>query len=264
MSRTIFDVGAHRGEDTKFYLRKGFRVVAVEANPALASELQSRFPEEIASGGLTVVPAAIAPGPGRVTFYSNERVSEWGTTCRDWAHRNAAFGALSVPIEVPCISFDEVLARFGVPYYLKVDIEGSDKLCLEALSRVEERPRFVSIESEKVSWEALLGEFALLERLGYDRFKVVDQATVERQVPPLPPREGNYVAHRFAFGSSGLFGEEAPGAWLTRDEALETYRGIFSSYRRIGDRSPWRRLTYRIPFLNRIAPHWYDTHAKRK
>ena len=29
----IFDVGLHRGEDTEFYLKKGFRVVAFEANP---------------------------------------------------------------------------------------------------------------------------------------------------------------------------------------------------------------------------------------
>ena len=28
----IYDVGMHRGEDTAFYLRKGFRVVAVEAD----------------------------------------------------------------------------------------------------------------------------------------------------------------------------------------------------------------------------------------
>ena len=25
----IYDVGAHRGEDTEFYLKKGFRVVAI-------------------------------------------------------------------------------------------------------------------------------------------------------------------------------------------------------------------------------------------
>jgi 16S rRNA A1518/A1519 N6-dimethyltransferase RsmA/KsgA/DIM1 with predicted DNA glycosylase/AP lyase activity len=29
----IYDVGMHHGEDTEFYLRKGFRVVAFEADP---------------------------------------------------------------------------------------------------------------------------------------------------------------------------------------------------------------------------------------
>lgn len=33
-SDRIFDIGMHRGEGTRFYLAKGFRVVAVEANRA--------------------------------------------------------------------------------------------------------------------------------------------------------------------------------------------------------------------------------------
>ena len=32
----IFDVGLHTGQDTAFYLKKGFRVIAIEANPLLA------------------------------------------------------------------------------------------------------------------------------------------------------------------------------------------------------------------------------------
>ena len=32
----IFDIGMHIGQDTEFYLKKGFRVVAIEADPTLA------------------------------------------------------------------------------------------------------------------------------------------------------------------------------------------------------------------------------------
>jgi hypothetical protein len=32
----VYDVGFHQGEDTAFYLKKGFRVVAFEAHPRLA------------------------------------------------------------------------------------------------------------------------------------------------------------------------------------------------------------------------------------
>ena len=31
----IYDVGLHLGEDTEYYLKKGFRVIAFEANPEL-------------------------------------------------------------------------------------------------------------------------------------------------------------------------------------------------------------------------------------
>ena len=55
--KLIFDVGAHKGEDTTFYLKKGFKVIAVEANPALAQGLRDRFQWAIEPGQLTVVEA---------------------------------------------------------------------------------------------------------------------------------------------------------------------------------------------------------------
>jgi hypothetical protein len=42
----IFDVGLHKGEDTDFYLRKGFRVVAFEAHPDLILNCEVRFERE--------------------------------------------------------------------------------------------------------------------------------------------------------------------------------------------------------------------------
>lgn len=39
----IYDVGFHRGEDTAFYLKKSFRVVAFEAHPRLAENGRSVY-----------------------------------------------------------------------------------------------------------------------------------------------------------------------------------------------------------------------------
>ena len=56
----IFDVGAHKGEDVAFYLSKGFRVIAIEANPEFCQEIADRFKEAISRGSLTVINTAIA------------------------------------------------------------------------------------------------------------------------------------------------------------------------------------------------------------
>ena len=40
--KLVCDVGMHRGGDTAYYLHKGFRVVGVEANPAMADQLRDR------------------------------------------------------------------------------------------------------------------------------------------------------------------------------------------------------------------------------
>ena len=40
MENLIFDIGFHKGEDTLFYLLKGYRVIAVDADPNLINEWQ--------------------------------------------------------------------------------------------------------------------------------------------------------------------------------------------------------------------------------
>jgi len=78
-----------------------------------------------------------------------------------------------------------------------------------------------------------LHEFEILIRLGYPRFMIVNQTQIGRQKPPNPAAEGRYVEYRFERGSSGLFGEKAPGRWLTAHQAIRRYWLIFlkiSSY----------------------------------
>jgi FkbM family methyltransferase len=264
----IFDVGAHKGEDTEFYLRKGFRVVAIEASPRLAASIRDRFSAEVASGQVVVVNAAITEHDGRVPFFDNIRTSVWGTTRVDWAERNSRVGAPSRLIEVDGIALETLLHRHGIPYYLKIDIEGSDLLCLAALQGVAAKPRYVSLESTKTSWNELIAEFDLLQALGYRRYKVVPQHTVEAQRPVAPAREGRYVEHRFAPGASGQFGAEAPGEWVNRARALAIYYPIFMLYALFGhdglalkDPALKAELARYFPAPEPAAVGWYDTHA---
>ena len=53
--KLIFDVGFHNGDVTAYYLCRGHRVVAIEANPVLAEEGRRKFHAEIESGRLTLV-----------------------------------------------------------------------------------------------------------------------------------------------------------------------------------------------------------------
>jgi FkbM family methyltransferase len=261
-SQLIYDVGAHLGEDTDFYLRKGFKVVAIEANPVLAEKLRERFQSDLSGGSLSLVNAAIAETTGEVDFYVNESQSIWGTIRSEWAERNSlAAGTPSKPVKVKAITFPEVLRKHGIPYYLKIDIEGADVLCLEALVKEQDRPKFISIESDKRSWRNLLYEFELFDGLGYSRFKIIDQKKIDQQKPVNAAAEGNAVEHRFEPWSSGLFGDDLPGEWLSRRQAILRYGLIFLRYRLFGDFGILR-FVLKVRRLRKILqPHWYDTHA---
>ena len=256
----IFDVGAHTGDDTDFYLKKGFRVVAVEALPSSCNQLRSRFASY--NGPLSIICKAITADGRPVKFFANPGVSIWGTSRPDFAARNAAQGQPSQEITVPGIRFHELLTAFGIPYYLKVDIEGDDLLCLRALKDFASRPQYVSIESDKLAWKNLLAEFELFRNLGYRRFKIVDQRFHKLTRPPIPAREGRTIEYTFRGHVSGLFGEEIPGPWLTEQQAITRYRGIFRYYRFFGDNGILPGAIRNLfPEHRKWGAAWYDTHA---
>jgi FkbM family methyltransferase len=230
----IYDVGLHLGEDSEFYLKKGFDVVAVEANPINIAKATKRLKAYIDAGNLTIVNKAITRDEGPVTFFVSD-VSVWGTTDSKWAERNRRLGSSISEITVTGVRFDHLLDEYGVPYYLKVDIEGADTLCLEGLLVSDDRPKYVSLESSKTSFDDLVKEFCLLQRLGYRKYKIVPQHRVEEQRLPNPAREGRFIAHVFERHSSGAFGRELPGEWLSLEQALRAYMWIFRRYRMIGD-----------------------------
>ena len=45
----IFDIGMNHGEDSEFYLCKGFHVIAIECNPNLVDDVSARLAPYIKS-----------------------------------------------------------------------------------------------------------------------------------------------------------------------------------------------------------------------
>ncbi|HEY1453269.1 MAG TPA: FkbM family methyltransferase [Roseiarcus sp.] len=251
----IFDVGCHIGQDSAFYLKKGFKVVAVEANPALCMSLRQRFGDQIAEGRFILIEKAIAEKAGEVEFYLNEHESVRSTISIRNAEIATALGKPPIKTVVPSTTFSTLIEEFGVPHYMKVDIEGVDILCLEGLVPFAERPNFISTEYP-LSLAEQISELLLFRKLGYVSFQLVDQKSVPSQVPPWPPREGQYVDDNFEIMCSGLFGAELPGAWLTFGGAISWYLMLFARNKRMG-------LLRRVPGLSHFAGHgsWYDIHA---
>lgn len=272
-SDLIFDVGLHHGQDTDFYLKKGYRVVAFEADPGNAAFCRQRFASEIADGRLEIVEGAITEDvssngeASSVKFYRNADHSLWGSTSEDWAVRNEVMGTRNDIIKVRAIDFAQCLEKFGIPHYLKADIVGSETICLRALLKFENKPDYISIRSEKLVFRKLEYEFDLLDELGYDGYKAIKQ-DFERVNPELPSTNGRKI-HTFEEGASGPFGDDTPGPWKGRDEVIRDYRRVFVKYWLFGDYSYLIQTEHGRNFITRMErvlkrsiPGWYDTHAK--
>ena len=203
----IFDLGMSNGDDTAFYLGKGFRVVAVEARPDLCEAARARFSVELQTGKLTIVERAIWRVAGeRITFFDR---GDWSSVFREAAERD---GLASTAIEVGTTTVSALFTEFGVPHFLKCDIEGGEDIVISQLAQAEDRPRFVSMEDPT-------GVTATrLAAIGFDRFQMVNQGYLRMFKPPKPPREGGYLNNPSTGRTSGLFGFELQSSrWV--DEA---------------------------------------------
>ncbi|MBO0902978.1 FkbM family methyltransferase [Jiella sonneratiae] len=230
----VMDLGANNGDDTAYYLAKGFRVVALEANAGLAASCRERFAAAIAAGRVVVEEAAIWRTDGEVTFLVNEANDHWSSIEPGWAGREAS---ATRPVTVEAVTLATLVGRHGVPHYLKIDVEGVDGIVLDQLAALSETPAYVSVEDCRFGFDYI----ATLSRAGYDRFKLLDQSEVPSLVDEAVP-------HRFLPGASGPFGEEVPGPWSDTDAFVALYA------RTVRDRAG-----------NRLAPRsrWWDIHAAK-
>jgi FkbM family methyltransferase len=225
----IFDVGLHVGQDTDFYLKKGFKVVAVEANPQLVEECKGRFRADIARGDLTIVNIGIAEREGTLPFYVNEKLSEWSSFDE---RIGAGRGAYHV-IQVPTRPLSSIIGEYGVPYYVKLDIEGMDHPAIVSMRDTAEKPKYVSAEN---------GHDFMIDELyaqGYRRFKFVNQSKIHEITLHEPAKEGVFVRHQFPFGASGPFGDEISGEWLNREQVTAMSQAYWSNPNRDANLHGW-------------------------
>jgi len=112
-SRLIIDLGMNNGDDTAFYLSRGFSVVALDANPALCERAQARFCAATDSGRLKILNAAIWEKNGHASFYVNLDNDHWSSLDVGWAGRDAT---KYKEIVVQCVTLGSLFAEFGLPY----------------------------------------------------------------------------------------------------------------------------------------------------
>jgi FkbM family methyltransferase len=252
----IYDVGLHDGSDTAYYLQRGFRVVAIDANPAMIELARKTF-HSVSSDRLILLNLAIADKAEERVFWISDNPI-WSSFDESIAKRN---GTHAEAATIRCEPFSTILERFGIPHYLKIDIEGSDGYCIEGLAKFQDRPRYISWEA---TYPAGIDQLRMARDLGYTRFKIIRQNDFLPVLgPPYSyPQELNLLYWRavrkmrkFAGRwqespgwSSGPFGEDTPGRWFTWHEIARRWRDFHE-----------RRIRDNVDLL----AFWFDFHAHR-
>jgi FkbM family methyltransferase len=167
---TVFDIGANVGNFTALMLSLGAKkIVTVEPTSFLVDSLRQRF---VGRPEVVIVPKAVSDHIGTVEFYISE-AHTISTASKDWVTQSRFTNEHTwyAPVTVDCVTIDSLIETYGVPEFLKIDVEGYELTALKGLTKfIKSIIAFEWAEEKKSEIEQSL---KYLHDLGYNKFSHV-------------------------------------------------------------------------------------------
>ncbi len=178
-----FDIGAHVGDRIGCFRRLGAKVVAVEPQPPLIRTLRLLYGRDAA---VAIEPAAVGAVAGTTLLRLNVDNPTISTASEDFiAAANDGAGwqgqTWDRTIEVATTTLDDLIARHGMPAFIKIDVEGFE---LQALTGLNHSVAALSFEFTTIQRDVALACVDRCVALGYRSFGAAlgeSQVLIERR-----------------------------------------------------------------------------------
>lgn len=165
----VFDVGAHVGDRVAAFRRLGARVVACEPNPPLVKTLRMIYARD---REVTIEPVAVGAAVGEIEMKINVDNPTVSTASREFVQ--ASHGApgwegqiWGKTITVGVTTLDALIARHGLPAFIKIDVEGYEA---EALAGLTQPVAALSFEFTTIQRDVAQACLKRCMALGYARY----------------------------------------------------------------------------------------------
>ena len=137
--KLIFDIGANGGSKAIIFSYLADQIISVEPSPGAVQILRQRFERR---PNVVVVESGVGAQAGAAEFYMFDDADACNTFSLKWKDSLSASAAAEIrsqkdvkkTIDVSIVTLDKLIGRYGVPDYIKIDVEGYELNVIKGLS----------------------------------------------------------------------------------------------------------------------------------
>jgi FkbM family methyltransferase len=165
----VFDIGAHVGDRIAAFRRLGARVVAVEPQPAVVTVLKWMYRRD---PNVVIEPVAVGASAGTAELKINvanptvstasQQFVDAARDARGWEGQH-----WTRTLRVLLTTLDALIARDGMPAFIKIDVEGFEA---DVLAGLTQPVKALSFEFTTIQRDVALACIERCRALGFTRF----------------------------------------------------------------------------------------------
>jgi FkbM family methyltransferase len=178
----VFDVGANAGIYSKVFLDLGAKVFAIEPQKNCVRYLNQAFK---GNKHIIIIEKALGEEKGKGKLLISPTNDGHSTMSRQWlvaAKKSGRFAdesycVFNEPVDIPITTADSLIEKYGIPSFIKIDVEGFEYDVLKGLTKPVEamsfefHPEFLDETKKCILYLNGLGNYNFNFSLG-DSFKL--------------------------------------------------------------------------------------------
>ena len=163
--KLVFDIGANLGKSADILRGVSDKIICFEANPQLVGRLRTKFN----NSNIVVDNRGLSDKSGKQKFNicTQHTIS---TFSDDWIkHSRFSEYTWDETVEIETTTLDAIIDQYGIPDYVKIDIEGYEYEVLTAFTKVIDNSVFAFewAEEQKYKIDEIL---KYVYKIGYNKF----------------------------------------------------------------------------------------------